>query len=178
MKGTIVYKGKYSATKQYADWMAVELNLPVSIADDIDIEQLRDYDFLVLGTPVYFGKLLLRSWLRKNLKALLGKKIFVFVVSGTPPERKQKLESYVQASVPAEIRNSSEIYFLRGRVIMKNLSLYDRFMLKIGALLTKDAREKKEMRMEFDDVKKGYLDEMLTAIKKFSTIKKPVAAAS
>jgi menaquinone-dependent protoporphyrinogen IX oxidase len=172
MKGVVIYKGKYGSTRQYAEWLGAELNLPVFIAEDIRIEQLKSYDYLVLGTPVYAGKLLLHAWLRKNRRAVFGKKIFVFIVSGTPPEEKQKLESYVQKSVPEEIRKNSKLYFMRGRMILKQLSFFDRLMLKMGALLTKDEKEKKEMQMEFDDVKKGHLDELLIDIKKFNAIKK------
>lgn len=171
MKGIIIYKGKYGATMQYAEWLADELHLPLAVADDIGKTQLANYDFLILGSSVYIGKMLIKDWLRKNIAALQGKKIFLFTVSGTPPDKKEKLESYVQASVPAEIRNSSEVYFLPGRMIMKNLSWGNRLMMKMGTMLAKGTEAKKEMQMEYDDVKKENIKELMMAINKFYTDK-------
>lgn len=85
MKGIIIYKGKYNATRQYAQWLADSLNLPMEIADNIGEEDLWRYDYFVLGSPVYTGKMLIKKWLKTNVRSLQGKKIFLFVVSGTPP---------------------------------------------------------------------------------------------
>jgi menaquinone-dependent protoporphyrinogen IX oxidase len=171
MKGIIIHKGKYNATRQYAEWLASEVNLPKDISDNISKEELKDYDFLVLGSSVYVGKLLIKNWLKQNVASLQGKKIFLFVVCGTPPEKKEKLQAYIEASVPAEIRNTCDIFFLPGRMIMKELSGWDRFMMKMGALLEKEPEAKKEMRTEYDGVKKGNLAELIEAIKKAMEIR-------
>jgi menaquinone-dependent protoporphyrinogen IX oxidase len=167
MKGIIIYKGKYGATRQYARWLGDELYLPIADSDDISKTVLTGYDFLVVGSSVYIGKMLLKGWLRNNVAAIQGKKIFLFMVSGTPPDKKEKLERYVQASVPAEIRSGCEIFFLPGRLVMKNLSWLDRIMLKMGSKLTKAPDEKKEMLTEYDDVKKENIQELKAAVNKF-----------
>ena len=167
MKGIIIYKGKYGATRQYARWLGDELYLPITDSDDINKTLLTNYDFLVVGSSVYIGKMLLKGWLRNNVAAIQGKKIFLFMVSGTPPDKKEKLERYVQASVPAEIRNSCEMFFLPGRLIIKSLSWLDRLLLKMGAKLTRDPNEKKEILTEYDDVKKENLEEIKAAVNKF-----------
>jgi menaquinone-dependent protoporphyrinogen IX oxidase len=166
MKGIIIYKGKYNSTRQYAEWLAAELNMPLVLSENTGKEQLRNYDLVVLGSSVYVGKLLIKKWMTQNVAALQRKKIFLFVVCGTPPDKKEKLQKYLEVSVPGEIRNRCETYFLPGRMIMKDLSLWDRFMLKIGALLEKEPETKKEMRMEYDGVKKENLNELLKSIKK------------
>ncbi len=166
MKGIIIYKGKYGSTKQYAEWLSVDLNIPVLNSANAGKEQLGDCDFIVLGTSVYVGRLLIKDWLKQNLPALQGKKLFLFVVCGTPEEKKQKLQRYIELNVPAEIRNSCDVYFLPGKMIMKNLSGFDRFMMKAGALFAKGAVAKKEMRMEYDDVKKEHLNQLLAALHK------------
>jgi menaquinone-dependent protoporphyrinogen IX oxidase len=166
MKGIIIYKGKYNSTRQYAEWLATELNMPLALSENTGKEQLRNYDLVVAGSPVYVGKLLIKKWMKQHVAELQGKKIFLFVVCGTPPDKKEKLQRYLQASVPAEIRNRCETYFLPGRMILKDLSGWDRFMMKMGALLEKEPEAKKEMRMEYDGVKKENLNELLKAIKK------------
>jgi menaquinone-dependent protoporphyrinogen IX oxidase len=113
MKGLIIHKGKYSATKQYAEWLAAGLDLPSDISNNTGKEQLRNYDLVVLGSSVYMGKLLIKKWMRQHVAALQQKKIFLFVVCGTPPNKKERLQKYLQVSVPGEIKNKCETYFYR-----------------------------------------------------------------
>ena len=167
MQGIIVYKGKYGATQQYAEWLSATLNLPAHIPGEITTEQLAGTDFIVLGSSVYIGKLQLAHWLKQNAVNIINKKLFLFVVCGTPPEKKEKIETYLQASVPSEIRNKCEVYILPGRLVLNKLSWLDRLLLKMGARFTKDNEEKKNMLTEYDDVKKENLDSIINAIEKF-----------
>ncbi len=174
MKGVIIYKGKYGSVKQYAEWLGCDLNIPVFPSDNIKGGQLGNYDFVVMGTSVYVGRLLIKDWLKRNLVVLQRKKLFLFVVCGTPGDKKEKLQRYIEINVPAEIRNSCDIYFLPGRMNMKNLSGFDRLMMNIGALFAKGSEAKKEMLMEYDDVKKENLYELVAALKKINAEKRTV----
>ena len=49
MKGVIVYKGKYGATRQYAEMLSKELNLP-AFAPVATSEQLMDADYVLIGS--------------------------------------------------------------------------------------------------------------------------------
>jgi len=177
MKGIIIYKGKYGATQQYAQWLGEELNLPVAASDKIDGNDLLNYDFLVIGSSVYIGKLQISKWLKANLPSLRGKKIFFFQVAATPPDQKEKLETYIRSGVPAEIRNQCEFYFYPGKMILSNLSWIDRFMLKMGARLTKDPDAKKGMLTDFNDVKKENIAGLASEVKKLCSTNKQVIQA-
>ena len=100
MKGIIIYKGKYGATAQYAQWLGEELNLPVLSSENSDQVNLREYDLFIIGTSVYIGKLQIAPWLRDNLPFIRNKKIILFLVAGTPPDEKEKLESYIKSGIP------------------------------------------------------------------------------
>jgi len=165
MKGIIVYKGKYGATKQYADWLARELQLPVFSADNIRALQLREYDVILIGTSVYIGKLKIAAWIKENQSILEGKKLFLFLVSGTNPTEREKLDAYVKSGIPDDIRVRCKIYFLPGRVILEKLSWKDRLLLNMGARLAKNSAGKKNKPVDFDDVKKEHLSEMIGAVK-------------
>ena len=112
MKGVVIYKGKYEATCQYAKWIGEELGFPVLKADNDGRRYLRESDFVIIGTSVYIGKLQVNKWLKENLDSLKNKKVFFFLVAGTPPDQKQKLDGYVKAGVPNEIPMHSDIFFL------------------------------------------------------------------
>jgi menaquinone-dependent protoporphyrinogen IX oxidase len=173
MKGLVIYKGKYGATKQYAMWIGQELQLPVASADRFPIDELPKYDYFILGSSVYIGKLEIKDWLKKNFQVMQNKKLFFFQVAGSPVEEIEKRESYNKASLSPTNLDSIEFYYLSGRMIMRNLSGWDRFMLKMGAKLTKDPVEKKRMLKDFDLVKKENTFPIIEAVKTFTKINEP-----
>lgn len=165
MKAVIIYKGKYGATRQYSVWLGHELGLPVRNASVINGDQLVSYDTLLIGTSVYIGKLQVGKWMRKNLDYLRDKKIVVFQVAGSPPEETEKRQAYNAASIPVEIINNCQFYFLPGRLNIKNLSWKDRFMLKMGARLAKNKEDRKTMLTDYDHVSKEHLDDLVSSIR-------------
>ena len=72
LKGAVIGKSRYVATRQYAEWVGDRLDLPVFDADE-NILQLKNYDYLVIGSSVYMGKMLIKKWL-VNHKDELGSK--------------------------------------------------------------------------------------------------------
>ena len=173
MKGLVIYKGKYGATKQYATWIGQELQLPVASADRFPIDELPNYDYFILGSSVYIGKLEIKDWLKKNFNVLQNKKIFFFQVAGSPVEQIEKRQSYNKASLPPSILKKAQFYYLPGRMIMRNLSGWDRFMLKMGAKLTKDPVEKKAMLTDFDHVKKEKVIPIMEGVRTFIEMCEP-----
>lgn len=164
MKAIVIYKSKYGAARQYAHWIGSELNAPVVEADAVDVDKLQNYELLIIGSSVYIGKMMIGKWLQKNQAHLAGKKIFLFVVSGTPVSKQDQLNSYVTKSVPAEISNTAGKFFLPGKMIIKELSRFDRFMLKMGAMLG-GAKAKGEMLRDYNDVKRENISELTAAVK-------------
>ena len=173
MKGLVIYKGKYGATKQYAMWIGQELQLPVASADRFPVNELLNYDYFILGSSVYIGKLEIKDWLKKNFYLLQNKMIFFFQVAASPVEQIEKREGYNKASLPPSILKNIEFYYLPGRMIMRNLSGWDRFMLKMGAKLTKDPVEKKAMLTDFDHVKKEKVIPIMEGVRTFIEMCEP-----
>jgi len=168
MKSIIIYKGKYGATKQYAEWLGEELNLPVLSAELAETGQLISADFYIIGSSVYIGKLQIGKWLKKNLTTLKNKKIIFFQVGGTPPGETEKRQAYNLSSIPGELIGQCDFYFLPGRLVKKKLLWFDKFMLKMGSRLTKDAKEKERMLTDYDDVKKENIRGIVTAVREMA----------
>jgi menaquinone-dependent protoporphyrinogen IX oxidase len=171
MKGIIIYKSKYGATRQYAEWIGRELDIPVFESDALDSDQLNQSDYVILGSSVYIGKLLIRKWLNKNSNSILGKRTYLFVVCGTPANKKEQLNSYITESVPEKIRHKCKIYFLPGRLILNRLSWVDSILLKMGAWMAKSREAKEEMVKEYNEVSKENIKELVNAVKRTSMAK-------
>lgn len=165
MKGIIIYKGKYGATQQYSEWLGQDLSLPVVSAQDIKEDQLNEYDYILLGSSVYIGKLQIKEWLADNVTFLRHKKIFLFQVAATPIKEKEKRQAYNLSGIPGEILNNFDFYFLPGRMIMQKLSWKDRFMLRMGARLIKDQNAKKKMLTDYNDVNKENIEQLSGKVK-------------
>jgi len=163
MKGLIIYKGKYGATRDYAALLSKELDLPVFTPTVIG-RQLMEADYVLIGSSVYVGKLQLQSWLIRNQEWLKTKKLFFFIVCGTPAGDKEKTDKIIADNIPLSLRNNS-ILFLKGRMIRHQLSWTDRLLLKMGAWLTKDPEERKRMQGDFDGVGMPALRPLLQALK-------------
>ena len=168
MKGAIIYKTKYGATKQYAEWLGAELSLPIIESDDLIEGELKHYDFLLLGTPVYIGKFKIAKWLKRNVKNLIKKKVFLFVVAGTSVEETETRSQIILDNVPQEIKPYCEIYFLKGRVKHSSLSFSDRLLLKMAAAFEKDPAKKRVYIEDMDGVKRESLEAILSAVKNYS----------
>lgn len=167
MKSLIIFKGKYGATAQYARWVGEELNFPVHKSDDnIDLKSTAA-ELIVIGTSIYIGKLHITPWLKNNLASLRNARIFLFLVSGTPANESEKLDTAIRNGVPEELQKNMTVFYLPGRLRISNLSWKDRFMLKMGASLTKDPQVKKAMLTDYDHVKKENLAPLLQNVRAY-----------
>ncbi len=78
----VIYKSVYGTTKQYAEWIAEELNASLFEASDVTPAQLMDYDVVVYGGGLYAGGILgVKLVTKKPCKALV-----VFTVGLATPE--------------------------------------------------------------------------------------------
>lgn len=168
MKGLIIYKGKYGATRQYAEWLGAELRLPVMTTGEMTPEILNRYDYIVIGGSVYVGKLQVRDWLKRFTPVLQNKKIFCFIVCATPMNKQDKLREISRNNISPALCSDKHIHFLPGRLVKEHLSMFDRFVLKMGAKMQRDPAEGKAMLQDFDNVKKEHLAPMVKDV--FSSV--------
>lgn len=164
MKGIIIYKGKYGATLQYADWLGDALGLPVFPAGDETLSAFAKADYVIMGSSIYIGKLQLREWMLNNQALLLDKKLFFFLVCGTPLNEQAKLEQFIEKNAPPLIRQRCSFYFLPGRLVFKKLSWTDRLLLRMGAWLGKKKGETIVMK-DYDEVKEAHLQSLINTVR-------------
>lgn len=168
MKGLVVYKSRYGATEQYAKWISEALGVPLKIADDITPQQIACNDYIIAGSSIYMGKILLKDWLKKNADLLKTKRLILFIVGAAPPEQKAKTEQYFTDNIPKELQCRASCFYLQGKSIHKELSLLDKLLLKAGAQFAPTADDKKAMLTEFNAIKKENIDQLLETVKELT----------
>ena len=159
MKSVIIYKGKYGATRQYAEWLGATLHLPLKTPEDLLEADIKTHDFIMMGSSVYIGKLLICDWIKQYAGILKNKNLLLFVVCGSNNPKEQ--EKIIAQNIPQGVLDPSRIFFLPGRLIQSKLSWKDRFMLKVGAMMVKDPEAKKFMLQDRDNVKEENIREIV-----------------
>lgn len=165
MTGIVIYKSRYGAAKQYAEWIARELGIAAIGSDEVKAKDFVSSDYIVVGSSIYMGKILIKNWLEKNGELLKGKRLFLFIVGAAPPLEQQKTKKYFSDNVSKEMLNQAQCFYLQGKSVFKELSWSDKFFLKIGAMLVKEASDKKAMLTDFNAIKKENVTDLVSAVK-------------
>jgi len=152
MNGAIFYATSYGSTAEYADWISKATSLP---AFDVGKQGAKpsDYDFLVIGSPVIYHKLLFHKWAKRHEDALCGRPLLLFSVSGAGAGK--KLDGWIAGCLPARLIAHFDHVALRGRQNPRDLNWYDRMMLIIGGLMNPDPVASREEMKGFDYMDKA-----------------------
>jgi menaquinone-dependent protoporphyrinogen IX oxidase len=158
MKGAIFFSSKYGSTAQYASWISEATGLPLY---DMQLSSAdpSQFDYLILGSPIIYFKLWNYNWVRNNLNKIKHKPILYYTVSGAPAG--PKLDGWIAKSLPAEFITKMNHVALGGRQVPKELSFYDRVMLRIGAFFNSDPKARKEELKGFDFMDKSSIQPIL-----------------
>lgn len=167
MNGIVLFRSKYGSTAKYAEWIGQLCHLPISDLARMP-KDLNGFDYLVIGSSVYTGKLLMRKWLKKHQQEIANKKLFIFIVGGTPEERTKEVEKIITDNISPELRSNAEIYYLAGSLNIQQLSLADKFLIRIAARLTRNVNQKQRMRNGFDQVKLSQLHGIIRSVCNYS----------
>ncbi|MFT3855935.1 MAG: flavodoxin domain-containing protein [Ilumatobacteraceae bacterium] len=159
-RGAVICKSKYGATRQYAEWLGDKLKLPV-FDPDTEFVRLMSYDYLLIGSSVYGGKLLISPWLDNHKQELKDKNIFFFVVSAVGADETDEQTKIIRNNLPPGLADHRRVYFLPGRLLLHRLTWKDRLALRLGVM-----RSANKMRLEEDGVDIRFLAEILQDVSK------------
>lgn len=163
MNGLVIYKGKYGATRQYALWIGESLRMNVMEEKDVTRKDLEQAKFIIIGSSVYIGKLLIRNWLADNADLFNNQQLFFFVVAGTPMHQTEKLESFFDMSVPVLLQQKSKHFFFPGKMEFRKLSLKDKLLMTVGKFLA--ARKGEVISTDdYNSVKRENIIPLLSAV--------------
>ncbi len=139
MKTIIIYNSQTGFTKQYAEWLAEDLQcrlVPYSQKEEIDFSQ---YDAMVFGSWCHAGMIKKIKWFRKNLPALKGKKKAVFVV-GANPMGNQEIEASLKGNFSEE--EKVEVFYLQGGLRYEKMGASSRMMMKMFSSMVAKKKNK------------------------------------
>ena len=129
MKGIILYASKYGATKRYAEWLAEKTGFDCVETKKAKIEDVKQYDTILLGGGIYASGIAGLSFLKKNITQLREKKVIVFCDGASPYE-----ERAFQQIVAHNLKDSLaglRCFYCRGAWDPDAMSLADRTLCRM-----------------------------------------------
>lgn len=139
MKKVVVYKSKTGYTKEYAQWIAEELNCDLLENTDLKVDVLLQYDVIIYGGGMYAGGINGLNLIKKNMEKLVGKHIIVWA-TGANPGRKEEMDAVWDRHFDKEQQKRVKTYYLRGGFDYEKLGKADKFLMNL--LKAKLEREK------------------------------------
>ena len=174
MKGIIIYKTKYGATKKYAEWLSEATGFPFVSTKEADMDKVSSCDVVIVGGGVYASGISCTSFLKKNIGRLKDKKILVYTCAASPYDKKL-VDAVIEMNMKDELKGIP-VFYCRGAFDMKAMSFTDRTLCKMlrKAVAKKDPKDwelwegalmecKEDEGCDWTD--KAYLEPLLEAIK-------------
>lgn len=109
-KIAVIYKSKYGATKRYAGWIALKLDADLYEVSDIRRKDLKAYDTIIYGGPLYIGKIKGIKFIINNYEYIKDKKLSVFMV-GMREFDEDYINSILENNIPKEVINNIKTFY-------------------------------------------------------------------
>ena len=131
MNTIVIYKSKYGSTKQYAQWIAEELDCEAVDAKTVKDDDLLKYDNIVYGGGLYAEVINGVTLITKNLEKLKDKKIAVYTTGITPLEYREYYDKMViEKNFKNGMPENVKTFNFLGKMIIDELSFVHKTALK------------------------------------------------
>lgn len=131
MNAIVIYKSKYGSTKQYAEWIAEELDCTAYEAKTVTPSDLEKYDVIVYGGGLYGETINGASLVTKNIDKLTGKKIAIFSTGITPLDCREYYDKMVyEKNFKPEVREHIKMFNFLGKMKVDELTLVHKTAIK------------------------------------------------
>lgn len=142
--GTLVlYTTRHGATMRYAQRIGEPMDALVKEAAYAKLDRAKSYDAIVLGCPVYMGKIKGLDFFADHAKELSDKRLVLFTCGLYDPAQedvRRALEDQLEKKLGDALEHIA-VFHLRGSIRWQSLGLAERLMMKA---LMSDLKKKPE----------------------------------
>jgi menaquinone-dependent protoporphyrinogen IX oxidase len=153
-KALVLYFTKYGSTKKYAEWITEELKGDIFDIKDARLNQLHEYDIILLGSALYAGNMKGINLFVDNYEKIKDKKLVLFTCGVADYSKEENCDSIykrLEEAIPKNILDTIKIFYLRGSIDYKKLSFIHKIMMGMvrKMVVKKGAGEMNEENKEF-----------------------------
>ncbi len=162
-KGKVLFVSKYGSTKRYAKMIGKATGFKVeelgkkSSVDGVEV--------VVVGGWVMAGKMKGAKWIKKNWDVLKGKKLVIFAVGGTEPE-KPEVNDFIPRSLNGLNLKKVGTFYLPGAIQPDKWGGFHKIIMKNVAKMEEDPEEKRKLSEGVSYVSKKNIEPLLEFIEK------------
>lgn len=161
----IIYQSNYGHTKQYADWIAEELNSQAIPFSAVDPSEIESHATVIFGHSVYAGSYKKAASIRKIMEAYPDKNYIFFGVNladTNQAKERDYLLAKVQKALGQDAYQKLKIFFFRGGIDYSKLSTIHRAMMWMVTrqLKSKAPEDRSESDQSLIEIYGGKLDLM------------------
>lgn len=129
-KTVVVYKTKYGSAKQYAEWIAEEVEADIFTSSQVSVEDLAGYETIIYGGSLYAVGILGISLIKKNFDRIRDKNVIIFSV-GISPDNEKALEAVRNNNFTDEMKDAVHYFHLRGAFDYNKLTFLHRMLMLV-----------------------------------------------
>jgi len=142
----VVYKTKYGTTKQYAQWIAEELNSSIFEASEVKPSRLKNYDIVIFGGGLYAGGVIGSKLVAENP----CNSLIVFTVGAADPNDTDYSEILAK-NFSQELLSGIKVFHLRGGIDYTKLSLVHKGMMAMLKKMVLKSTKQNEAEISSED---------------------------
>lgn len=161
MSTAVIFKSKYGATCQYAEWLSESLNATLIDIKTISVHDLSSFSNLIFCSPVYFGKVLVAKFLKKNWNMMQDKKKVLLTIGSVEESRTEEIRTMVNANFGEDIQSQMKIFYVGGRMVIEKLGFFEKFITKNLNKVVEDEKEREKLKNGFDMVNRDKLNPII-----------------
>ena len=143
MKTAIIYVSQTGFTKQYAEWLAEEVNGECMTIVEAEKKDLSGYDAVVFGGWCMAGTIKKLDWFKEKMVRWTDKKKAVFAVGASPIENPEIEEAFEKIFAGEEWNGVSRFY-CPGGLRYENMKFGFKMMMKMFSKMMAGKKDKTE----------------------------------
>lgn len=141
MKTIVIYNSQTGFTKQYAQWIAQELQCDSISLQRINEIALSEFDTIIFGSWCHAGRIKKLNWVFDELKKDANKNYVVFAV-GASPMNSPDVEKTMEQNIP---KNSIvKGFYFQGGLNYEKMNLSSIAMMKLFSSMLKKKKDATE----------------------------------
>ena len=132
LNAVVIYESKHGSTRQYAQWIAEDLQCRFIDRKAVDINDVKSADVVVYGGAVYAGGVSGVSFLRKNFDVLKSKHLIVFTCGLSNPadnHNTHPIRERLAKALTPQVMEELKVFHLRGAIDYRRLNMVHKTMM-------------------------------------------------